>query len=194
MTDKEFYFSAGLHDIPWGRLVHWYGRATDFPACFYDLLSDDPVKQKTAIGNIAMNIEHQDGIMMATPFTLIFLFRLLAFESTNKIQILNTVLTVIKAAKFQTGYYENEVVENKITHIQELLDEKYIWPEFESEDQDEICWEEFEYRDEHYFWLKYIFDITEAYSFTLTGFTEEAEMNTAGKIITVLKETYHQFK
>jgi len=87
-TDKEFYFSVGLNDIPWDRLVHWYGRATDFPTYFSDILSGEPERQTTAINKIGINIEHQDGIMMATPFTLIFLFRLLSFDNTNKKQIL----------------------------------------------------------------------------------------------------------
>ncbi|MDR6923374.1 hypothetical protein [Chryseobacterium sp. 2987] len=193
-TDKEFYFSAGLYDIPWGRLVNWYGRSTDFPACFHDMLSDDPEKQKAAIGKIEMNIEHQDGIMMATPFALLFLFRLLAFDQTDKKQILKTILAVVKAAKFQTEYYEGQEIENKISHIQELLDDQYIWPEFESEDQDEMHWEEFEYGDEHYYWLKYIFEIAKAHSFILTKFTDQTEIDTAKEIINLLTETDNQFK
>ncbi len=193
-TDQEFYFSAGLYDIPWERLVHWYGRATDFPAFFFDMLSDDPEKKKTAIGKIEMNIEHQDGIMMATPFALLFLFRLMAFGQADKKQILKTILAVVKAAEYQTGYYEGQEVERKISHIQDLLDDQYIWPEFESEDQDEIHWEEFEYGDEHYYWLKYIFDITGAYAFTLTNLTDQTEKDIAGEILKLLTKTNNQFK
>jgi hypothetical protein len=182
-TNKEFYLSVGLNDIPWDRLVHWYGRSTDFPTYFYDILSDDPERQKAAIDKIGINIEHQDGIIMATPFALIFLFRLLSFDTTNKNQILDKILTVAKATKFQFEFYENKVTPTTIDNIQELLSEKYIWPIFESEDQDEINWEEYDYGDEQYSWLKYTFDIIRAFSFILTKFTDKTEVDIASEIL-----------
>lgn len=182
-TNKQFYLSVGLNDIPWDRLVHWYGRSTDFPAYFYDLLSDQPERQKASIDKIGINIEHQDGIIMATPFTLIFLFRLLSFENTNKKQILEKVLTVAKATKFQFELYENQEIPTVIDNIQELLSEKYIWATFESELQDEINWEEYDYSNEHYYWLKYTFDIIKTFSFILTRFTDKTEIDIANQIL-----------
>ena len=186
-TNKEFYLSVGLNDIPWDRLVHWYGRSTDFPAYFYDILSDQPERQKAAIDKIGINIEHQDGIMMATPFTLIFLFRLLSFNNTNKIQILEKILIVAKATKFQFELYENQEIPTTIDNIQELLSEKYIWATFESELQDEINWEEYDYGNEHYYWLKYTFDIIKSFSLVLTRFTDKTEIELANKILETLK-------
>ncbi len=187
LTDKEFYFSVGLNDIPWDRLVHWYGRSTDFPAYFYDLLSDQPERQKAAIDKIGKNIEHQDGIIMATPFSLIFLFRLLSFDKTNRKHILDAILKVAKAAKFQLGLYENQEIPDTINSIKELLSEKYIWPPFESELQDDINWEEIDYRSEHYYYcLKYTFDIINAFSCILTDFRDEQEIEIANRILTIV--------
>jgi hypothetical protein len=182
-TDKEFYLSVGLNDIPWDRLVHWYGRSTDFPAYFYDILSNQPERQKAAIDKIGINIEHQDGIMMATPFTLIFLFRLLSFDNTNKKQILDKILAVVKATKFQFELYKDQEIPTTIDNIQELLSEKYIWASFENELQDEINWEEYDYGNEHYYWLKYTFDITRTFSFILTKFTDKTEIDIANQIL-----------
>lgn len=183
MTDREFYFSVGINDIPWDRIVHWYGRATDFPAYFYDILSDQPERQKVAIEKIGINIEHQDGIMMATPFTLIFLFRLLSFENINKKQILEKILTVAKATKFQFQLYETQDIPITIGSISELLSEKYIWEKFESEEQDEINWEEFDYSAEHYYWLKYTFEIIRTFSSVMTQLTDKEDINIANQII-----------
>ena len=186
-TNKEFYLSVGLNDIPWDRLVHWYGRSTDFPAYFYDILSDQPERQKAAIDKIGINIEHQDGIMMATPFTLIFLFRLLSFNNTNKIQILEKILIVAKATKFQFELYENQEIPTTIDNIQELLSEKYIWATFESELQDEINWEEYNYSDEHYYWLKYAFDIIRTFSPVLRNLTDNEDRNIANQILSTVE-------
>lgn len=186
-TDKEFYLSVGLNDIPWDRLVHWYGRSTDFPAYFYDILSDQSERQKEAINKIGINIEHQDGIMMATPFTLIFLFRLLSFDNTNKKQILDKILTVAKATKFQFELYENQEIPATIHSIQELLGEKYIWATFESELQDEINWEEYNYSDEHYYWLKYTFDIIRTFLPVLINLTDNEDRNIANKILSTVE-------
>lgn len=182
-TDKEFYFSVGLNDIPWDRLVHWYGRSTDFPTYFSDALSGEPERQSTAINKIGINIEHQDGIMMATPFTLIFLFRLLSFDNIDKKQILDKILTVAKATKFQFELYENQEIPTTIHNIQELLSEKYIWATFESELQDEINWEEYNYSDEHYYWLKYTFDVIRTFSSILTNLTDKEDINIANQIL-----------
>ncbi len=186
-TNREFYFSVGINDIPWDRLVHWYGRATDFPAYFYDLLSGEPTRQKAAIDQIGINIEHQDGIMMATPFTLLFLFRLLSFDKTNKEQILSKILTVAKAAQFQLQLYEKRETPTTINSIRELLTGKYIWPEFESEHQDEINGEVYNYDDVHYYWLKYTFDIIETFSFILARLTEKNEIDISGQILAIIE-------
>lgn len=166
--NEAFYFSVGVNEIPWDRIVHWYGRATDFPLLFNDLLSDDSKKQKEALNKIKTNIEHQDGVIMATPFTLIFLFRLLSFSNADKIAILEVILVVFRATKFQLEFYEDKEIDNliegQIENIEELLSDQYLWPVFENKDQDEILWEEYDYSDEHYSWLMFIFDIGKAYS------------------------------
>ncbi|MBC7862751.1 MAG: hypothetical protein IAF38_07225 [Bacteroidia bacterium] len=187
-TDKEFYFSVGLEDLPWNRLVHWYGRSTDFPDYFYELLADSHVRQKIAIREIGSNIVHEtDGIIMATPFTLLFLLRFLSFDKTNKTDVLYQILDVAKAAKFQFDFFLGEPADIKIECVQELLTEKHLWPKFESEELDKINWEKYSYNDVHYYWLKYTFEIIKTFSFILKEFKNEPEMEVATKILATLE-------
>ena len=111
------------------------------------------------------------------------MFRLLSFDKTNKKQILDKILTIAKATEFQFEFYENRERPTTIGNIQELLSEKYIWATFESELQDEINWEEYDYSDEHYYWLKYTFDIIRTFSSILTKLTDKEDINIANQIL-----------
>ena len=187
-TNQEFYFSVGISDIPWDRIINWYGRSSDFPYYFYDILSDDPERQKIGVNKIGITIEHQDGIIMATPFALIFLFRLFLFDKVNKKSILEKILIVTKATKFQFSFYRDKEIPTDIPYIYQLLEEKYIWPSFIDENQDDIYWEEYDYSAEHYFWLKYTIDIIRTFSFAFKNLDDEAEIDIANKILNTINE------
>jgi len=163
LKNSEFYLLVGINDIPWDRTVHWYGRASNFPGLLKNLISEDLTIQQSSINKIKNNIEHQDGIIMATPFTLIFLYRILSVDKTKIDGILNdildTILVCLEAAKFQLDLYSENPIDNNITSIKELLSEKYLWKKFESEEQDEINWKEYDYSEEHYYWLEYTINI-----------------------------------
>jgi hypothetical protein len=190
-SDKLYFLNVGVNDIPWERIIHWYGRATNFPKLFEDILSDDKIKQQNAFNEIKKNIEHQDGIMMATPFTLIFLLRLLSFNNTNKDSLLKIVLTVMKASEFQLQFYKEININLPLYSSQDLLSEKYLWPPFESEEQDEINWEEYEITNEQYYsWVLFTFDVIESFS----GLLEKMASNnfdnmTVNEILLIINKT-----
>ena len=165
MNNREFYLFVGVNDVPWDRIQHWYGRASNFPTLFKQLLSKDEVVQKEAIDEIKNKIEHQDGVIMATPFTLLFLFRVLTIDKKKIEKILNdildTILVSLQAAKFQMDNYES--ISNKMITIYELLSEKHLLPAFESEEQDEIIWEEYDYSEEWYYWSYYTIHIAQSF-------------------------------
>ncbi len=48
-----------LDDVPWQRLGHAYGAATDVPGQLRDLLSDDVETRRVAIWQLGGNIVHQ---------------------------------------------------------------------------------------------------------------------------------------
>jgi len=192
-NDPEFCFSVGLNDIPWNRLMDWYGRATDFPNYFQELLSDYFDQQRKAIATIANRIEHQDGIIMVTPFALVFLMRLLPFEKADKISILETILAVAKAADYQFEYYEGNQTEHKVESIQQLLAEENILPKFESEYQDEIIWEKWFgpiYDKLHYCWLSAVFIVLQCFHPALANISDEAEAEIANKILAIATPNY----
>lgn len=187
MKNSEFYLFIGINDIPWDRMVHWYGRASNFPELLKNLLSEDLAIQQSSINEIKNKIEHQDGIIMVTPFTLIFLFRTITIDKTkiDKIanDILDTILVCLEATKFQLKFYSNPPIEGEIKTIAELLSEKYLWKEFESEEHDEINWEEYDYSEEHYYWLDYTIDIARFFTPVIDPFcTNKFYLEKARKI------------
>lgn len=193
-TNDGYYFLAGVNDIPWNRIVHWYGRATGFPELLAELRAADLTKQEYAINKILVNIEHQDGIIMATPFTLIFLFRSLSLAGVNKLGILKAILKVLKAAKFQDGFYgaesanpEVKPADPEINSIQDLITEKYLWPEFESEEQDELNWEEYNYAEEYCYWIKYTLDIAKSFIGVWSVNYNDEEEEVAKQILQLMK-------
>ena len=66
-----------VSDIPWHRLTTTYGRATDFPTELDVLWNMESIETINAAGEeLAQNIEHQSTLWHATPFAMIFLFRI----------------------------------------------------------------------------------------------------------------------
>lgn len=142
MTEKLYQI---LINTPWSRIVHWFGRATDFPEQVNNLLSNKDEEQ--TYNEISKNIEHQDGAFQATPYMVQVLIELLEETQTNKEIILNLLYQVFQASSsFLTGAGEAEKEEIPLSED--------LWPEFESEDTDEILWEDF--KAENYpYWQKH---------------------------------------
>jgi len=88
---QEYIHNVKVEDIPWRRITTTYGRATDFPK-YFEILSkmEDWDAVKNAGEEIAMNIEHQSTLWHATPFAMIFLYRILknALAMTDFIRIM----------------------------------------------------------------------------------------------------------
>jgi hypothetical protein len=49
-------------DVPWDRIVHFFGRATDVPTWGEDLAKPE---HKRAEDLLLRNLEHQDGVIQA---------------------------------------------------------------------------------------------------------------------------------
>ncbi len=156
-NNKEFCLFAGINDIPWHRIVHVYGRATNYPKLFIALISKNKDNRNKAITELRKNIEHQSNIMLATPFTLIFLLRILAMEKKRLDADLNPILDVIlislEAVRFQLDFFKENTIEKDIKSLNELLSEQYLWKEYENEEQEEINWEEYNMDEDFYYSL-----------------------------------------
>jgi len=140
-----------IENIPWSRIVHFYGRATEYPKHFNYILNGSVKEQEKSFSYINSTIEHQDGIIYATPFVVKFIIDFLKFEQTNKIELLKIIYNVLKSVNFQLQLFEKDP--KPIVSIEDLLNEKFLWKEYESEINDEILWEEWDYGEEYLKWI-----------------------------------------
>lgn len=160
---QEYYLSVQLEDIPWSRMVHWYGRATDYSEVFQQLFGGTD-QAKILIQKISNEIEHQDGIMMVTPFALIFLCRVLPFLQPEDQQFLRQqIKLILESAQYQLDSYDQQDIPTVQLSPQDLVREPYLWPEFVSDEIDGELWDEFDWGDEYYYRLVYCFEIVETY-------------------------------
>ncbi len=159
LNNIEFYLSIGIKDIPWNRIVGCYSRATNFPTLISKLTSNNHIERKNALNEISLNIEHQSTLYVVTPLTLIFLFRVLNFrkkiETDETIcveyvgSILNLILRILNIVKLNLDNIE--ISNPKIENLKGLLSEKYLWKEYENEEQEEINWEENICSEDYYY-------------------------------------------
>lgn len=80
MTERNqnYINTVKMEEIPWHRIPTTYGRATLFPRYFEVLEQMKNIEEvEAALYEVSINIEHQSTLWHATPFTLIFLGRLL---------------------------------------------------------------------------------------------------------------------
>ncbi|MDP9796929.1 hypothetical protein J2S43_005441 [Catenuloplanes nepalensis] len=71
----------GLDDVPWHRLGHAYGTASDVPGQLRDLLSGDVATRGVALWQLGGNIVHQGSRFQASAAAVPFLLEILAGPS-----------------------------------------------------------------------------------------------------------------
>lgn len=130
-----------LDDVPWDRIIQFHGRASNVPVAIRALDSEKPERRSAAIEELRRCLEHQDGVIQATPIAVPFLIA--AFESAEdpatKTELLNLLTVLFDAAAFQL---ENDEPPTPRPRLEELFSEEKLWPPFESEEEDEALWEE----------------------------------------------------
>lgn len=115
--------------IPWHRLTTAYGRGTDVP----DLIK---TKRYNELANL---IEHQSTLWQVTPWVLMELLQELTKRQLEPEQVaLEEIELYLAVASAFTGHDMESL--DPVGAMNELLDEKYLWPEDDQED--EVQWEE----------------------------------------------------
>lgn len=153
----------GIEDVPWDRIVHWYGRASNVPQAIRSL--GGPQREE-AITYLRNNLEHQDGVMQATPFAVRFILRMCDKDAEGVRQIIEPIAA---AAKF-TLSSPSHINIKPLTDWKSLLSEQRLWPEYVSEDDDEMLWEEWDpQRDEWIGWAALTLQEIEASSNEMSG-------------------------
>lgn len=138
-----------VSDIPWHRLTTTYGRATDFPTELDVLWNMESIETINAAGEeLAQNIEHQSTLWHATPFAMIFLFRIfkkaLEERTQNKVaqylaEQLVDLFSVI-AECIRDGLLLEHA--DPLPCFEDMLNEEYFWSEEYDEDEDVLRYEE----------------------------------------------------
>lgn len=161
---QEYIHNVKVEDIPWHRITTTYGRATDFPK-YFEILSkmEDLDAVKNAGEEIAMNIEHQSTLWHATPFAMIFLYRILkkALEQRDKNEIakylaeeLEELFTEIEEAVKMVEEMEHA---KELPQFPDMLREEYLWSQDYDEEEDEIRYEEDEVFPDDLFYSFYYY-------------------------------------
>lgn len=123
----EGFENIAIADIPWQRLTTPYGRGSELPRLIVD----------GQYGEIAGLIEHQSTLWQVTPWVLLLLLRGLKTKhpeevSPAELHVYHSVADALIGSDLKS-----------IPHMPQprlLLDESYLWPV--DEEEDEVMWEE----------------------------------------------------
>lgn len=144
--NKAYIKEVNIQDIPWHRMVTTYGRATDFPKYFSDIISfKDEEGVRFALKEIIYNTEHQSTLWHCTPFAMIFLVRIFNDISKNKDEKFNFVIEdlIDLFIDVATAYIDGNLLEHEqqLNLFEDMLKEDYLWSKIYDEEEDEIRWE-----------------------------------------------------
>ena len=146
---KQYIETVKVSDIPWHRLTTTYGRATDFPTELDVLWSMKSIDAVDAAGEaLAMNIEHQSTLWHATPFAMIFLFRI--FKKAQEERTQNKVAQYLAEQLVDLFSVIAECIRDglllehadPLPCFEDMLNEEYLWSEEYDEDEDVLRYEE----------------------------------------------------
>ena len=138
-----------VSDIPWHRLTTTYGRATDFPTELDVLWNMESIETINAAGEeLAQNIEHQSTLWHATPFAMIFLFRI--FKKAQEERTQNEVAQYLAEQLVDLFSVIAECIRDglllehadPLPCFEDMLNEEYLWSEEYDEDEDVLRYEE----------------------------------------------------
>ncbi|MBE1447411.1 hypothetical protein [Paenibacillus sp. OAS669] len=116
-----------ISSIPWHRLTTAYGRGTDIP----QLLE---TRQYEELANL---IEHQSTLWQTTPWVLLMLLQELIKQEPEKVSPNEIELYLAVASAIAVDHMNSQ---GTVKTMNELLDETYLWPE--NDEEDELRWEE----------------------------------------------------
>ena len=161
-------YSETVHvsDIPWHRLTTTYGRATDFPTELDVLWNMESIETINAAGEeLAQNIEHQSTLWHATPFAMIFLFRI--FKKAQEERTQNKVAQYLAEQLVDLFSVIAECIRDglllehadPLPCFEDMLNEEYLWSEEYDEDEDILRYEEEEVFPDDLFFSFYYYSL-----------------------------------
>lgn len=85
-----------LDEVPWEKLTHAYGSASDVPAMLRALAEGDP----DALSELFGNIWHQGTVYEATAFAVPFLIELLDVDSVDRLGVLELLRSIANGSSY----------------------------------------------------------------------------------------------
>lgn len=155
-----------VSDIPWHRLTTTYGRATDFPTELDVLWNMESIETINAAGEeLAQNIEHQSTLWHATPFAMIFLFRI--FKKAQEERTQNKVAQYLAEQLVDLFSVIAECIRDglllehadPLPCFEDMLNEEYLWSGEYDEDEDILRYEEEEVFPDDLFFSFYYYSL-----------------------------------
>ena len=155
-----------VSDIPWHRLTTTYGRATDFPTELDVLWNMESIETINAAGEeLAQNIEHQSTLWHATPFAMIFLFRI--FKKAQEESAHNEVAQYLAEQLVELFAVIAECIRDglllehadPLPCFEDMLNEEYLWSEEYDEDEDVLRYEEEDVFPDDLFFSSYYYSL-----------------------------------
>ena len=116
-----------LDSIPWSKLDHAYGEASEVPGLIRALASPEPEMYQGAIGRLWYTVIHQGTVYSSTAYVVSFFCELLeAPEVQNKPELLHYLATIARGASYSD------------VHVREK--ERRETPEMQQEIAKELSW------------------------------------------------------
>lgn len=138
---RQFYEKLNIENIPWHRLKTPYGRGDDLPeylACLEKMSDSESVTSSSK--KIASLIEHQGTLWHVTPFTVVFLGRILQ-KAQQKADTSEAARVAVRelGELFSTLWTSIQMMPTvdcgvSLPQFSSLLDEKCLWPDDDSDD------------------------------------------------------------
>lgn len=125
--------------IPWNRMVHFFGRSSEYPSLFTTLLNGNPSERKAAIESLSSSSIHQETISQVTPFVVSTLVQIIEKQQLIDTNIVNYLYEIVRIVNNYKDFYD--ITWNVDSSLEQMMKEENLWPIYRSEEEDEIYWE-----------------------------------------------------
>jgi hypothetical protein len=146
-----------IEEIPWRRLVHFHGRADNVERAIRQLEVGDVRARTAAVEELRRCLEHQDGVIQATPIAVPFIVAglLKPNDPLVKTGMIELLAACFASAKFQV---EDQQPIMPRPQWEDLLAPDKLWPEYVSDEEDEALWEDAGVVDDVHLWAAVTID------------------------------------
>ena len=137
--------------VSWGQLVHFFGRGDELPPLMSALWFGEAAQRRQSARQLASYLEHQDSVMMATPFAVrALLARLDESRAQGKGFPAELAMVLLPVAAAVTDHLQSATYTPSQLTLDDLQAPELLWPPFVDEDADEALWEAWDASPELY--------------------------------------------